>query len=241
MDVQALDAHGHVLRSSRVHAVPRHVDVFAQRVFVSSATGQGTVPIGCFTGHTCHVRVRIAAKRSVLASTGPEKVFSGRGELVPFHLSSHGLAALKAASGHGLPVQVSVKDSSGARAKWNVVLLPYSTSGPGPSRSLHQSSTVHILGATEFVSSGGSGGILAACYAPSPCRVRTTITARGTQIAAARPQRVGVNEVDYVRFQLTPAGRSMLANSAGNQLAATVSLTSGGRTATGRVALVRYQ
>jgi hypothetical protein len=50
-----------------------------------------------------------------------------------------------------------------------------------------------------------------------------------------------VNECGYVRFQLTPAGKSMLARAPGNQLAARVTLATGRRAASGHVALVGYQ
>jgi hypothetical protein len=239
--VQALNSRGGVLRSSRVRALPRHVDVFAQRAFVSSSSGRGSVPVGCFTGRTCHVRLKVTSGKTVLAQTGPAKVFSGRGAFVAFRLSRAGLAALNGASDHRLPVQVTIRDSSGARARWNVVLVPFSATGPGPARSLRQSPTLHIVGTSEFVSSTGSGGVLTACYAPSPCQVRATVTARGTEIATSRPQVVGVNEVGYVQFQLAAAGRSMLAHAAGNQLAARLTLASGGRLATGKIALIGYQ
>ena len=128
-----------------------------------------------------------------------------------------------------------------AVARWHAVLVPFSTNGKGPRRSLAQSSVLHIVGATEFVSSAGEGGILVACYGLRPCRVGATVSSGGTQIATARPQTLGVGELGYVRFQLTPTGKSRLASAPGNQLAAKVTLTAQGHTATGHVALVGYQ
>jgi hypothetical protein len=52
---------------------------------------------------------------------------------------------------------------------------------------------------------------------------------------------VGVNELGYVRFQLTAAGKAMLASAPGNQLPAHVTVSSHGHSATGQVALVGYQ
>ncbi|HZU59551.1 MAG TPA: arylsulfotransferase family protein, partial [Solirubrobacteraceae bacterium] len=241
LTVQALNAHGRVLRSSRAHAVPPHVDVFADRAFVSASTGWGSVPVGCFTGHTCHLRVKVVSGKSVLAHTARVKVFSGRGALVAFRLSSHGLAALNSAHDHRVAVEVTVRDSSGALARWHLALVPFSTNGQGPPRTLQESSALHILGGNQFVSRSGVGGILAACYSPSPCRVRATVSARGTPIASSQPQLLGVNELAYVQFQLTAAGKARLASAPGNQLAAHVRLTSGGHSAAGQVALVGYQ
>lgn len=239
--VQALNSRGRVLGSSRVHALPRHVDIFGERSFVSASTGNGTVPVGCFTRRTCHVRVKVSSKEAGLAHTAPAKVFSGRGAFVPFKLSASGLAALDSASNHRLAVKVRIRDSSGAVARRNVVLVPFSVSGPGPARHLHQVSTLHIVGANEFVSSGGSGAVLTACYAPAPCQVRATVSARGSQIAAGQTTIVGVNELAYVPFQLTAAGSSLVANAPGNQLAAHIVVDSGRQSATGDVALIRYQ
>jgi hypothetical protein len=239
--VQALNAHGRVLGSARAQRLPRHLNVFGARSLVSSSSGDGKIPVGCFTGHTCHARLRIASGKSVLAHTRPEKVFSGRGALLSFHLSSAGLARLNSSPSHHLPVEVTVTDRSGVAVRWHAALVPFSTTGRGPSRKLSETSRLRILGATEFVSASGAGGILAACYALTPCRVRTTVTAQGRPIATGQPQRVGVNELAYLSFQLTPQGRSMLAAATGNQLAAHVTLTSQGHTATGHVALVGYR
>jgi hypothetical protein len=239
--VLALDSGGHVLRSSRAQVVPRHLNIFGSEAFVSASTGAGAVPVGCFTGRACHVRVRVLAHGAVVAHAPSEKLGRGRGKLVPFQLSSAGLDELNGASGHRLAVDVRVRDSSGIQARRKIVLIPVSTSGAGPSRSLHQSPAIQIVGTTQFVSSSGNGGILAACYALTPCRVLATVSSHGAPIATSQAEELGVDELGYVPFQLTAAGQTLLDQAPGNQLAAKITLTTHRRTATGQIALARYQ
>jgi hypothetical protein len=98
-----------------------------------------------------------------------------------------------------------------------------------------------LLGTSDFVDPHGVGGILAACHSPiSPCAVNLTISAGGSVIARTGREFIGAGDLGYVIFSMTPAGRSMLSHSRGNQLRTQVRLTSVGQTAGGQVALVRF-
>ncbi|MBV9006809.1 MAG: hypothetical protein JO181_19235, partial [Solirubrobacterales bacterium] len=109
-----------------------------------------------------------------------------------------------------------------------------------PAGAVTQSQALRIIGGTDFVSAGGTGGTLAACFAASPCNPSTTITAAGTVIAHTTTGFLGVNELGYVPFTLTAAGHTLLTRAPGNQLPATVAITTGGATATAQVALVSF-
>jgi hypothetical protein len=103
-----------------------------------------------------------------------------------------------------------------------------------------RSPTIQLLGTSEFVSSLGTGGVLAACYGAQPCQVNSIISVGNTIIAAPGVQPLGADEVGYISFRLTAAGQSMLSHSSGNQLAARVTLTNGNAAAGGQVVLSRY-
>ncbi|HZU59991.1 MAG TPA: hypothetical protein VE983_03455, partial [Solirubrobacteraceae bacterium] len=238
--VQALGPHKQVLGTSRAQALPRHVNVFGPAAFVARS-GHGAVPVGCFTGSSCHLTVRVTSGKSVLAQTSPESLASGRGGLVGFQLSAQGIRELDQAPHHRLPVLVTARDASGATAGTQLDLIPYAVNGQGPSRSLSESPTIQIVGTAQFVSPAGVATVLAACYAGRPCRVRGRITASGRTIGRLSSGRLGIDELGFVYIKLDRAGRSMLSGSGDNQLAAKVKLTAGHHTAVGHVALVRYR
>jgi hypothetical protein len=97
------------------------------------------------------------------------------------------------------------------------------------------------VGATDFVSSQGTGGILAGCQAPvSACQVTSTVSVGRTVIARTGREYLDAGDLGYLLFSLTPSGRSMLAHAPGNQLAAQVRITDGRATATGQIALVGF-
>lgn len=238
--VQALNSNKQVLGTSKASAVPGHVNLFGSMAFVRRG-GSGSVPVGCFTGKSCSVTLTITSGKSVLAHTKAESVAAGRGGLVGFQLSSSGVQKLGHASRSGLPVEATVRDSSGATATAHLDLVPFSVRGNGPSGSLSQSPTIQIVGTTQLVSRQGVAAVLAACYAGRhPCDLRGRITSSGKRIGRLRSGHLGIDELGFIYINLTGAGRSMLAHASGNQLAAKVKLTSGNHTASGHVALSRY-
>jgi hypothetical protein len=178
--------------------------------------------------------------RNVIARTGPEKLPVGRNGLLYFTLTGSGRSALAHARGHRLVVTVVAHDTSGTSGAAGLSLVPFRTSGNGPRRSAGQAPSLQTIGATDFVSSGGTGGILAACYATTPCLVKASVAVGNTVIATTGRELLGENQAGYVIFSLTAAGRSMLAHASGNQLGAQVTLTSGRAKATASIALVRF-
>ena len=106
---------------------------------------------------------------------------------------------------------------------------------------MSESPTIQIVGTTDFASRTGQGSILAACYAPAPCRVRVAISVGGAPIAKPKRESLGADELGYLNFQLNPAGRAMLNHAPGNQLGVQVRLSRGRDVATGQIALVRYR
>jgi hypothetical protein len=237
-EVQALGSSGQVLGVSQVVPTPPHIAIAGRSAFVPRR-GFGGIPVECLTGIPCSVRLTISSGRTVIARTGPESIRTAGG-LVYFALTRAGRARL-AAAGSRLPVTVRASDASGATATARLTLVPFSVSGNGPHRALSQSPTLKIIGLTDFVSRRGVGGILAGCFDVTQCYPSATITAQGATIATTGNEFLGANELGYMIFTLTPAGRALLEHARGNQLAARVTLTSGTATATAGIVLVRFR
>jgi hypothetical protein len=238
--VQALDSSGHVLATSAASAAPAHIGVAGRSAFVSS-TGVGGLPAVCFNGKTCHIAVTITAGRTVIARTGTEQIPAQGGGILYFTLSSAGRSMLAHARGHRLLVRLSGQDVSKLALNRYITLVPFGTSGAGPARTASQSASLQILGLTDFVSSGGVGGILAQCLSSNPCHTRTSVSVGKTVIASTGSELLGARSVGYLIFTLNSAGRSLIAHARGNQLGAAVTITDGGATARGQVALVRFR
>ena len=238
---EALDITGQPLGTSAPVATPAHLAIYGHSAFVGTH-GNGTLPVGCFTGRRCLVSTTITAGRRVLARTGGEVVPAGGGRLLHFSLTPAGRAALAAARRHRLAVRVLARDASGATAAAAIGLNRFVTSGLSPSRSLTDAPALQLFGASEFVFRRLSGGVLAGCFASAPCEVAMTITAGRTTVAIAQPQTLGANELGYLRIVLTARGRALMARMKGNQLGAQVALTDSvtGAQAAGQVVLISY-
>lgn len=240
--VQGLDAHGRVLGRSAVLPRPSSVALYGQQAFVSSSTGSGTLPVACFTlrSHGCSVSATIKAGQTVVGSTSRQPLSADRAGLLKFRLSSRGQSMLASASGHRLAVLITAHDSTGHTAVRHMKLIQYTARGAGPTRTAAAAPTVELLGGTDFATSNGQGNILAACYAAIRCSLTGSLSAGGRMIATIAARNLGANDAGYAPFQLTAAGRAMLARAAGNQLAVQVRVRNGSDTATGQIALVRY-
>ncbi len=238
--VQALGSSGQVLATSRPVATPAHIAIYGRSAFVPPSSGMGGLPASCFANHPCHIATTVQAGRTVIARSGSELLAANSAGILYFRLSPAGRAMLERARGRRLRVQVTARDSSGTTAATTLDLVPFYTSGPGPHRSVRQSSALRIVGVTDFVSSGWVGGILAGCLNGTPCHVRTTVSAGGAVIARTGSEFLGANELGYLVFTLTPAGHAMLAHARGNQLQANVTITDGSATATAQIALVQF-
>ena len=223
--VQPLDPTGVVLSTSPTVATPPHIAVFGRSAFVPSGPGLGGIPVGCYRGVTCHVVTTVFAGRTTIATTGKERIGANSTGLVFFKLTSKGRSLLNHARGHRLAVNVKVQDVAGTKALVKLALVPFTTSGSGPHRSVTQGSPLRIVGGTDFVSSRGVGGILAACGSASTCPVTTEISVGRTVIARTGRELIGADELGYLIFSLTPRGKTLLAQAHGNQLGARVTIT----------------
>jgi hypothetical protein len=71
--------------------------------------------------------------------------------------------------------------------------------------------------------------------------VTAKLTHGSAVIAQTRGEQLGVGELGYIVFKLTPQGRAMLLHRRSNQLGVAVSLAAGTATAGGRMVLVGYR
>ena len=236
--VRALATTGQILGTSVPVATPAHVAIFGQSAFVPRH-GMGGLPVQCFQIIPCRLTTTISAGKRTLATTGTERIPPGGG-LAYFHLTPVAQAMLARATHHRLATKITVREVSGASATRQLTLISFATAGSGPRRYIRQSSGLRIIGATDFVFNGRIGGILVACVASVPCHTSTTIAAGAKVIARTRPESLGVNELGYLFFSLTPAGRSILFSTRGNQLPAKLTATTGSTTATARIALASF-
>lgn len=237
---QAYDAAGRLLGVSAATPAPAHLAIYGGSVFVPAGGGLAGLPVGCFTGADCRLTTTVTAGRTVIATTGAERVGTGRSGIVYFAPTAVGRRLLLAAPGHRLAVTVTAVDGSGTRATRRLTLIPYATAGHGPPRSVAASASIAPVGTTDFVNRNGTGGILAACASALPCRSSLTLRAGTTLIASTGAEFMGANELGYVSFRLTAAGRALLAAASGNQLGVELTLRNGADTASGRIVLVRF-
>jgi hypothetical protein len=238
--VQALGSNGQVLGTTPTTSAPPHIGIAGRSAFVAS-NGTGGLPAVCDNSKTCHIAVTITDGRTVIARTGSEQIPAEGSGLIFFTLTGTGRSLLAHARGRRLLVHMTGRDVSKLSFSRFITLVPFSTSGRGPARSASQSAGLRIVGLTDFVSSGGVGGILAQCPTTTPCHVSTTVSIGRTVIAKTGSELLGGREVGYLIFSLTKAGRSILAHTRGNQLGAQVTITDGGSTARGSVALVSFR
>ena len=238
--VEAIGSSGQVLANSSTIPTPSHVIIYGHSAFVNGASGTGGIPAGCYTRTTCHVTTTVSAGRTTIARTGTESIAPSGAGILYFTLTPQGRTLLRRARGARLAVKVATRDASGTNAVSDLTLIPFSTSGRGPSRTVTQSSVALVVGMTDFVYSHGAGGILAGCATAAPCPISATLSVGRTQIAQTGPELVGGGELGYLFFSLTSKGRALLAAASGNQLGATVTLSSGNAVALAHIALVQF-
>ncbi|HET7050091.1 MAG TPA: arylsulfotransferase family protein [Solirubrobacteraceae bacterium] len=239
--VQALGSHGQVLATTRTVQLPPHLAIYSRSVFVSPSHGFGAMPVGCFTPTSCKLVTTLRSGNTVLASTGKENLGAGQSGFVYFRLSPAARSMLAHARGRRLNVTATVQDVGGPSVSAPLTLVPFSTSGSGPHRDVTKSKSFTIAGTSAFVSQSGFGGIPATCFTDASCQVQATVTVGRTTIAHTGPEFVGAHELGYVSIQLTSAGKSMLAHAGGHQLGVHVTLTGGGQTSSGDIALIPFR
>ncbi|HLI58375.1 MAG TPA: DUF1906 domain-containing protein [Solirubrobacteraceae bacterium] len=226
LQVQALSATGQVLGSSGVVATPPHVAVFGHSAFVP-AHGPGGLPVACFAISGCRISTTVWLGRRLLVRTSGARVAAGGGiDHFPVSPAVHRLVSR--AGNRGLPTTIVVRTTTGRSTKAAIRLVRFTTSGRGPRRRALSSSAgaMRILGGTMFVSHGWTGGVLVACPQPTPCTATPIVRVRGHVVAISRAQTIGPEELGYLSFQMTGAGHRMLMRAPGNQLGATISVTS---------------
>lgn len=239
--VQGLNSSGQPLGTSPAQPAPAHIAMFGTSAFVAPG-GTSGIPAACYEPQQCRIAATVTAGRRVIAHTGTQGISRGEGAIIYFHLSRAGDAMLSRARGNRLPVRISARDASGATATATLDLIGFHTRGAGPRRATANSPTVQIIGNTDFVSAAGDGGVPAGCMLTSiPCSVVTTVSVGNTVIAHTGPEVLGANELGYLRFSLTRAGRSLLAHADGNQLGAQIQITGAGTAACASVALVAFR
>jgi hypothetical protein len=185
------------------------------------------VPVECFSITACRVSTTIYAGHHLLKRTGYQRVAAGGG-IVHFPLTARGHRLVAAAGAKGLAVTIRVRASNGRSAKRAMKLVPFTTSGRGPARIAGTGSALRLLGATEFVSHGWTGGILVACLQTTPCVATPSVTIGRASLATAHATKIGANSVGYLTFRMTAAGHRRLMRASGNQLGATVTVTTAG-------------
>jgi hypothetical protein len=237
--VQALGSTGQVLGVSTTTATPPHVVIYGRQAFVPSS-GFGAVPIACYVSTGCAVTISVRSGRTVLSQSSPEPVSAGGGRFAFFSLSATGRKRLQNAPGRRLPVTVTISGSGFPTTVANLALVPLTTTGRGPARSLDPAPSLQLIGSTVFAYRGHSAALFAGCLAAAPCPVLATIHSGRTLVAQSATETLGVDAFGYVGFTLTPQGRALLLSSTTNQLGARITLSDGTATTTGRIVLVAY-
>jgi hypothetical protein len=238
--VQALGSSGQVLSSSPAVATPPHVSLLGPGSYAPARGGLAALPVGCYTGGACHVKLTLRAGRTIVAGTASEYVPGSSAGLVYYRLTPRGRTLLARSRRNRLAVQATVRDVSGASATAKLNVIAVSTSGRPPAHRAVQGATVQVVNAFDYVSLHGVGGVLAMCRNTPVCHIATTLRAGNAVIARTGPENLGANEMGYLIFSLTPRGRALLARAHGNQLGAQLTLTNAGVSTTTRIVLVRF-
>ena len=239
--VQALGSNGQVLATTRTVQLPPHLAIYSRSAFVPPSNGMGAMPVGCFAPTSCKLVTTLRSGNTVLASTGKEILGAGQSGMLFFRLSPAARRSLAHARGRRLGVTATVQDVGGPSVTAALTLVPFSTNGSGPHRGVKQAKSFGIVGTYAFVSSGGFGGIPANCFTDTSCPVQATVSVGRTTIAHTGQEFIGAHELGYVNIQLTRQGKSMLAHAAGHQLGAHVTITGGGQTSSGDIALIPFR
>lgn len=238
--VQALGANGSVLATSPAQQTPSHIAIYGHSAFVPVGGGLGGIPASCLTPSPCHIVTSLYSGRTLVARTGREYIAAQSAGILYFRLSRYGFSLLRRARSARLAVTVLAQDLGGPSARVGLNVIGFSSSGPGPHRSLANSGPARIIGVTDFVSNGWVGGILTGCLSATPCHVSTTITAAGQVISRTGSEFLGANELGYLFFKLTPQGHALLERAAGRQLGATLTLTDGSASSHADIALIPF-
>jgi hypothetical protein len=183
--------------------------------------------VECFAITGCRISTTVRLGKKVLARAKGARVAAGGG-IDHFALSPAVHRMITRAGNKGLSTTVTIRTTSGRSATEVIRLVRFTTSGAGPRRrALSRSAgAMRILGATEFVSHGWTGGVLVACPQATPCTATPTVRVGRHTVAVSHSQTIGPEEIGYLNFQMTGAGHRQLMHATGNQLGATVTVSS---------------
>ena len=220
---EALTATGAELGISGPVATPSHVAVFGHSAFVANL-GPGGLPVECYAISACRVSTTVTLGHRSIIRTGLQRVPAGGG-IIHFALSAAAHRLVRAAGNAGLAVTVTVHSSAGPSATRAMRLVRFTATGRGPRRLAGSDPALRILGVTDFVSHGFSGGILVACRQATPCTATPTVHIGATTVATSHPQTIGSHEIGYLSFQMTAAGHVRLMHAHGNQLGVGIDVT----------------
>jgi hypothetical protein len=237
-EVQALGSAGQVLGASPAVATPAHLAVFGRNAYVSQTTGNGVVPVGCYTDAACQTVTTISVGAQRISRVARQSFNTNSAGVVHFSLNRWGLRMLRQARGGRLLVTASVRDYSGKTASVHVTLVRYV---PGPSvgaRQERHSATLRITGLTAFVTRYGAVSALVGCRTIAMCLTNVTLSVGRTVIARPHSAVVGAHELGYISFPLNAAGKAMLSRAHGTLGAHLVLSTSSGGPATAKVQLL---
>jgi hypothetical protein len=237
--IDAMGPGGQVLAASATVSAPARVALFGRSTFFGVSSGVGGFPVGCYLASTCHIAAKLAVGRTTVAQSTSQTFRPGGSGTVYYRLTSAGWKLLARDHDGHLRVLVTVKDATGASTSAYMTLIPFTTSGRGPTRSITPGQLVTTTGTTDFVH-GWSGGVLARCSAVYACQITSTLTYGRETLATARPQSVGGLQVGYLYFWLTARGHQLLGQAAGNQLAANLVLRCGTSEASARIVLAQF-
>jgi Arylsulfotransferase (ASST) len=237
--VQAIASNGQALGTSPTVTLPGRLAIYGANAFVPPSNGFGGLPVGCLKSTQCNLIITVRQGRTLLARSAKEYIGANQNGIVFFRLSPSARRSLS--RNHRLAVSVNLQDVGGPSAATAMTLVAFSVRGPGPHLSVSNTNTLAIVGETEFVSSTGSGRILAECATATPCHVTATVSVGKTTIATTGSEFIGANELGYVGFQLSGRGKSMIAHARGHQLGAHVTITGDGATASADVALIPFR
>ena len=185
--VQALSSGGRVLATSRTISAPPHLAIYGRSAFVSPSARRGTgqLPLPPPLQHQ-HERVRRPhAAREQRART-PRREQRRRPLFPPLTRGAPNARARPQPQtrrpAHGAR-RLRAQDHDTPQAD------PVHGLRSGPHRSLSASPPLRIVGATDFVSRSGVGGVLAECQSARTCTVRTTVSVGGNVIARTGPEK----------------------------------------------------
>lgn len=233
-EVQATNSLGETIGTSPPAAAPASVAIFGHSAYVGSRGPVG-IPVACLHASPCQLQAAIHDGRRLLVKSPIRTIPRHGGQLlVPLTPQIHRLVA--SATGHRLPVTVTVTSGGGASATRPLRLVPYTIAGDAPAHHSWASATLQIIGQRSFVSNAWTGGLLAACKSSTPCVATTRVTLAGDALAEPRTVTLGPGEIGYLTYRLNNRGHLLLRAKTSNQLGARVRVTTAASSSTGAAA-----